>query len=102
MSQPHYDFSKFPSKYPATVKYSAVSHVRGHLHMSRLKMDKFYILTGKGPDAERKLVRPGVWEWYLEDQAKLVEKALSKTPFLPPKTECPMEHTHACDCGMTQ
>jgi len=77
-----YDFSKFPRQYPATVRYSAISHVRGHLHMSRLRLDKFYILTGKGPDATvRKLLRPGVWEWTMEDQRLLVERALSETPF---------------------
>jgi hypothetical protein len=81
---PKYDFSKFPSKYPATVRYSAVSHVRGRLHMTRLRLDNFYILMGKGP-GDRKMTRPGVFEWYLEDQAELIQRALSETPLLPEK-----------------
>ena len=90
-----YDFSQFPSSYPLTVKYSAISHVRGHLHMSRLRKDKFYILTYAspmyGPDrqpCERKFYdirRGGIYEWTMADQAKLVERALSETPFLPEK-----------------
>ena len=81
-----YDFSKFPSKYPATIRYSAISHVRGHLHMSRLRTDNFYILTGKGPNEDnRKMLRLNVWEWTMQDQRILVEKALSETPFLEEK-----------------
>lgn len=82
MSTAKYDFSKFPSRYPATVRYSAISHVRGHLHMTRLRLDNFYILTGKGPEDGRRMTRPGVWEWYMEDQEKLVARALSETPFI--------------------
>ena len=87
MSKPHYDFSKFPSKYPLTVKYSAISHVRGKLHMSRLRIDKFFILTGKGPEGwtQEMIFRrhpDNAYPWYMEDQEKLVAKALSETPFI--------------------
>ena len=85
--KPKYDFSKFPSKYPATVRYSAISHVRGHLHMKQLRFDTFCVLTGRVPDVTvRKMLRPNVYEWTMEDQSKLIAKALSETPMLPEVT----------------
>lgn len=82
VSKPKYDFAKFPRKYPATVRYSAISHVRGHLHMRQLRFDTFCILMGHAPDETRTLLRPHVYEWTMADQAKLIEKALSECPLL--------------------
>ena len=54
--------------------------------MHKLRTDKFYILTGRGPDEPgRKMFAPNIWEWTVEDQRILVEKALSETPFLEAK-----------------
>ncbi len=96
MRKPRYDFSQFPTRFPATVLYSAKSHVRGKLHMSRVRIDKFYILTGKGPGRDPLPPKPSfydprpgvpiypgrIYEWTMEDQAKLVEAALAETPMV--------------------
>jgi hypothetical protein len=95
MSNPKYDFAKFPSKYPQTVKYSAKAHVRGRLHMHKLRLEKWNAL-GISPTIGQWLSERhgGTYSWTKEDQAKLVARALSETPFLEtapqePTVECP-------------
>ena len=103
--RPKYDLSKLTTPFrccPLTVLYSITSHFRGHLHMTRCFIDTFYILTGKGP-GDRKMTRPGVFEWTMEDQEKLIAPYLEKCVIVEePKTSCAMDHAYACDCGATQ
>jgi len=76
---PHYDFTKFPTHYPArihpTILYSAKAHSRGRLHMSRVRVDQFWILFGKGPKVDQQL-EGTIYAWTVEDQARLVNEAL--------------------------
>jgi len=88
MSKPRYNLDSIRNDFRChhpTIEYSAVAHTRGHLHMNRMRIDNFYILTGKGPKPEAKMLRPNVFEWTMTDQAEMVAKILADALIIEPQ-----------------